>query len=42
MAQLVDAISGALQHMAQYNALGMDTSAMSRSVNAFEQDKWYV
>jgi hypothetical protein len=36
MAQLKGAIAGALQRMAQYNALGMDTSAMSHCVTALE------
>ena len=38
MAQLVGAISGALQRMAQYNALGMDTSAMSHCVTELENN----
>ena len=36
MAQLESAIASALQHMAQYKALGMDTSAMSRRITALE------
>ena len=36
MAQLESAIASALQRMAQYKALGMDTSAMSRRITALE------
>ena len=36
MVQLEGAITSALQRMAQYNALGMDTSKISRCVTALE------
>ncbi len=35
-AQLKGTIATALQHMAQYNALGMDTSTMSWCIAALE------
>ncbi len=38
MAQLEGAITSALQHMAQYKALGMDTSAMSCRIAALENE----
>ena len=38
MAQLESAIASALQRMAQYKALGMDTSAMSRRITALENE----
>ena len=38
MVQLESAIASALQHMAQYKALGMDTSAMSRRITALENE----
>ncbi len=36
MTQLEGAIASALQHMAQYKALGMDTSAMSCHIAVLE------
>jgi predicted nucleic acid-binding Zn-ribbon protein len=38
MAQLESAIASALQRMAQYKALGMDTSAISRRITALENE----
>ena len=38
MAQLESAIASALQRMAQYKALGMDTSAISRRITALETE----
>ena len=38
MAQLESAIVSALQRMAQYKALGMDTSVMSRRITALENE----
>ncbi len=38
MAQLKGAIASALQHMPQYKALGMDTSAMSCGIAAHENE----
>ncbi len=38
MAQLKSAIASALQRMAQYKALGMDTSAMSRRITVLENE----
>jgi len=38
LAQLESAIASALQRMAQYKALGMDTSAMSRRITALENE----
>ncbi len=38
MAQLEGAITSALQHMAQYKALGMNTSAMSCRITVLENE----
>jgi predicted nucleic acid-binding Zn-ribbon protein len=38
LVQLESAIASALQRMAQYKALGMDTSAMSRRITALENE----